>query len=152
MLLPQGPCPRSTCLVRSGPLEQGLAAFALVAPGQIRAWGFWKAPWYTVMVWAWNMRTANHANAGLMVQHERRDLLWGKGLSKRNWVPSASPLETHALLLLLLPPAIPHAWAGDQRNQAIAVCPVNPVPNVLERVVISAPASFPVTVATKHWT
>ena len=67
-------------------------------------------------------------------------------------MPSASPLETPALLLLLLPPATPHAWAGDQRNQRIAACPVNPVPNVSEREVIPAPAPLLVTAATKHGT
>lgn len=51
----------------------------------------------------------------------------GKGQGKRNWVPSASPVQVHTLLLLLHPPDIPHAWAGDQRNQPIAVCPLNPV-------------------------
>lgn len=53
-------------------------------------------------------------------------------------MPSATPLEIHTLLLLLLPPAISQAWARGQRNQPTAVYP-NPVPSVSESQVIPAP-------------
>lgn len=138
-------------LVWSGPLEESLWLFLWLQGYHIPE--FLESLIHCL--WCCEPETLDHENASLTAQHQRRDLPFS-----RDWCHGSEPFSTmgqwiqgigclqpslRALLLWLFPPP----WAGDQRNLPTAACPVNPVPNVLEKPV---PALLPVTAAKRQGT